>query len=149
SETSRRIDARMRARIVRLHRTFAGLRRVQAARRPKAALARAEGGKMAAARTDEWLISVDDHIIEPTNASADRLPATHPDLGPRWIQDDKGEAWVFGGVDRYPIGTSITGGAIWPPERRPPPFMPLAWSQIEPACYDAKARIQAMNSDGV
>jgi predicted TIM-barrel fold metal-dependent hydrolase len=104
---------------------------------------------MAAVRTDDWLISVDDHIIEPTNVWVDRLPAKHRDLGPRWIQDDKGEAWVFGGVDRYPIGTSITGGAIWPPERRPPPFMPLAWSQIEPACYDAKARIQAMNSDGV
>ena len=43
---------------------------------------------------DEWMISVDDHLIEPPNVWVDRLPAKYRDVGPRWINDDKGEAWL-------------------------------------------------------
>jgi predicted TIM-barrel fold metal-dependent hydrolase len=98
---------------------------------------------------DEWLVSVDDHILEPPNLWTDRLPAKLRELGPRWITDDKGEAWVFGGKDRYPIGGAITCGAIWPPDDRPAPYYPLRWEEIPRACYDPSARIEAMNSDNV
>ena len=98
---------------------------------------------------DEWMISVDDHLIEPPNVWVDRLPAKYRDLGPRWITDDKGEAWLVEGGRRVPVSGAVTAGAIWPPESRPGPFTPLPWSQVPPACYDPKARAEAMNTDGV
>jgi predicted TIM-barrel fold metal-dependent hydrolase len=106
-------------------------------------------GIMANPSNDEWLISVDDHVIEPPNLWIDRLPAKYRDLGPRWIRDDKGEAWLFGEQDRCPIGGAITCGAVWPPEDRPPPYIPLTWDEIPVACYDPDARVAVMNEDRV
>lgn len=95
----------------------------------------------------EWIISVDDHLIEPPNVWADRLPASHRDAGPRWISDEHGESWLFEGVRRIPLDAMGTGGAIWPADKRPPMFTPLTWDEVAPACYDPKARIEAMNAD--
>jgi predicted TIM-barrel fold metal-dependent hydrolase len=100
-------------------------------------------------RSEEWMISVDDHLVEPRNVWSDRLPAKYRDLGPRWVSDDKGEAWLFEESTRCAVGGAVTSGAIWPPEARPLPFTPLAWSEIPPACHDPKARIDAMNTDRV
>lgn len=95
----------------------------------------------------DWLISVDDHLIEPPNTWIDRLPAKYREACPRWFSDDRGESWLFEGK-RYPIGGSVTAGAF-PPERRPQPFQPLKWSEIPPSCYEPTARIEAMNTDRV
>jgi predicted TIM-barrel fold metal-dependent hydrolase len=97
---------------------------------------------------DEWMISVDDHVIEPPNVWTDRLPSKYRDVGPRWVRDDQGEAWRFEDV-RQPIGGAVTSGAIWPPEGRPPVFQPLSWDEIPPACYDVTARLAAMDADRV
>ena len=97
---------------------------------------------------DEWMISVDDHVIEPPNVWTDRLPSKYRDVGPRWVRDDQGEAWRFEDV-RQPIGGAVTSGAIWPPEDRPPVFQPLSWDEIPPACYDVTARLAAMDADRV
>jgi predicted TIM-barrel fold metal-dependent hydrolase len=99
--------------------------------------------------TDEWLISVDDHIIEPPNVWIDRLPGKYRDLSPRWVTDDKGSAWIVGEGERCPIGGSIISGAIARPEDRPEPFYPLSWEEIPAAAYDPKARVEAMNADRV
>ena len=98
---------------------------------------------------DEWMVSVDDHIIETPTVWTQRLPRKYRDLGPRWVKDDKGEAWLFGENDRYPIGSAITSGAIWPADGRPAPYRPLRWEEIPPACYELGSRIQAMNEDQV
>ena len=102
----------------------------------------------AAPSVNDWMISVDDHLIEPPNVWIDRLPAKYGDVGPRWIADDGVEAWHYEDV-RQSVGGAVTSGAIWPPEARPPVFNPLAFSEIPPACYDPAARIEAMNADGV
>lgn len=96
---------------------------------------------------DEWIISVDDHLIEPPNVWTDRLPAKFRDAGPRWVSDEHGESWLFEEANRIPLDAMSTGGAIWPKEDRPPMFTPLSWSEVSPACYDPKARIEAMNAD--
>jgi predicted TIM-barrel fold metal-dependent hydrolase len=93
---------------------------------------------------EQWLISVDDHLIEPPGVWVDRLPAKYRDAGPRWITDEHGEAWVFE-KRRIPMDAMGTGGAIWPKEDRPPMFHPLTFDQVAPACYDPKARVEAMN----
>ena len=96
---------------------------------------------------DQWMISIDDHLIEPPNLWADRLPAKDRDQGPRWISDEHGESWLFEGNKRIPIDAMSTNGALFPPENRAPMFEPLPWSAIPAACYDPKARIEAMNAD--
>ncbi len=94
---------------------------------------------------NEWMISVDDHLIEPANVWVDRLPAKYREAGPRWISDEHGDSWLFEQDKRVPLDAMGTGGAIWPVEARPPMFTPLSWSEVAPACYDPKARIEAMN----
>jgi hypothetical protein len=98
---------------------------------------------------DEWMISVDDHLIEPPNVWADRLPAKYRERGPRWINDDRGEAWVVEESIRVPVSGAVTAGAWWPPEGRPDAFTPLPWSEVPPSCYDPRAREDAMNADRV
>src|SRR2546423_6957219 len=101
----------------------------------------------ASVSTNDWMISVDDHVIEPPNVWVDRLPAKYRDLGPRWISDEMGEAWLFEGKKRIPYDAMSTNGAIYPPENRTEMFRPLAWSEVPAACYDPKARIEAMDID--
>jgi hypothetical protein len=43
----------------------------------------------------EWLISVDDHILEPPSVWADRLPRKYAGVGPRIESGDDGEFWVY------------------------------------------------------
>ncbi len=97
--------------------------------------------------SDEWIISVDDHLIEPPNVWVDRLPAKFREFGPRWISDEHGESWLFEGKKRVPVDAMSTNGAVHPPEARAEMFRPLAWSEVPPACYDPNARIEAMNTD--
>jgi predicted TIM-barrel fold metal-dependent hydrolase len=97
---------------------------------------------------DAWMISVDDHLIEPPNVWADRLPSRYRDRGPRWVVEDGVEAWHYEDV-RQSVGGAVTSGAIWPPEDRPPVFNPLPFSEIPLACHDPKARLEAMDTDGV
>ncbi len=94
-----------------------------------------------------WMISVDDHLIEPPNTWIDRLPTKYAEEAPRWVSDERGESWLFQGK-RFPIGGSVTAGAF-PVESRPAPFQPLRWSEIPRACYDPAARIESMNTDRV
>ena len=43
-----------------------------------------------------WLISVDDHVLEPPNVWQDRVPAKYKDIAPRMVTlDSGGEAWVY------------------------------------------------------
>ena len=97
----------------------------------------------------EWMISVDDHLIEPANVWVDRLPASYRDAGPRWISDEHGESWLFENSKRIPLDAMSTGGATWPKEDRPPMFTPLTWDQVPASCYDPRARVEAMNTDHV
>src|SRR5262245_14002264 len=95
------------------------------------------------------MISVDDHLIEPPDVWVDRLPAKYRDRGPRWITDDRGEAWLVEDSIRVPVSGAVTAGAWWPPQGRPDAFKPLAWSEVPASCYDPQAREEAMNTDRV
>jgi predicted TIM-barrel fold metal-dependent hydrolase len=101
------------------------------------------------ALNDVWMISVDDHLIEPPNVWLDRLPAKFRDRGPRWITDDLGEAWLIDDDVRVAVNGAVVAAAFLPPAEKPPPFQPMAWSQIPPNCYDPLARAEAMDIDHV
>ncbi len=45
---------------------------------------------------EHWdLISVDDHIIEPRDVWSSRLPTAHREVGPRVVEEDGQEIWVY------------------------------------------------------
>jgi predicted TIM-barrel fold metal-dependent hydrolase len=94
---------------------------------------------------DEWLISVDDHVIEPPALWVERLPAKYRDIGPRWVTSEEAEGWLFEESTRVPVGANVTNGAIWPEENRADTFAVLRWSEVPVACYDPAARVEAMN----
>lgn len=92
-----------------------------------------------------WMISVDDHVVEPPSLWVDRLPAALVDEGPQYRRDDEGEAWFFDGK-RIPIsGLSAVSGI--PKEQRS--ARPMELAKIRPGCYEPKARVDDMNMDHV
>ena len=42
----------------------------------------------------DWLISVDDHVIEPPNVWLDRLSSKYHDRAPRMARGDRGAVWI-------------------------------------------------------
>lgn len=94
----------------------------------------------------DWLISVDDHILEPPNLWVDRVAAKDRDKAPHMEPDENGvDMWVYDGK-RYPnSGLSAVVGKSkeeFSPE-------PLSYSEMRPGCYDAKARLEDMDRAGV
>lgn len=93
-----------------------------------------------------WLISVDDHILEPPNLWIDRVAAKDRDRAPHMEIDDSGmDFWVYDGKRMPSSGLSAVVGKSkeeFSPE-------PLAYADMRPGCYDAKARIEDMDRSGV
>jgi predicted TIM-barrel fold metal-dependent hydrolase len=97
---------------------------------------------------DLWMISVDDHLIEPPNVWVDRLPAKFRDRGPNWVTDDQGEAWVIDDDVRVVVNGAVVSAAF-PAGQNPPPFQPMQWAEIPKNCWDPIARAEAMDIDHV
>ena len=93
----------------------------------------------------DWLISVDDHILEPPNLWVDRVAAKDRDRAPHMETIDGTEFWVYDG-NQYPSsGLSAVAGKSkeeFSPE-------PLPYSEMRPGCYDAKARLEDMDQAGI
>lgn len=93
----------------------------------------------------DWLISVDDHILEPPNVWVDRVPAKDRDRAPHMEFVDGMDYWVYDGK-RFPSsGLSAVAGKSkeeFSPE-------PLPYSEMRPGCYDAKARLEDMDRAGI
>jgi predicted TIM-barrel fold metal-dependent hydrolase len=97
---------------------------------------------------DLWMISVDDHLIEPPSVWVDRLPAKFRDRGPRFFTDDLGEAWHLEDDVRIVVNGAVVAAA-YPPDQRPAPYEPVVWSEVPPSCYEPIARAEAMDVDHV
>jgi predicted TIM-barrel fold metal-dependent hydrolase len=93
----------------------------------------------------DWLISVDDHILEPPNLWVDRVPAKDRDRAPHMVVQGKNELWVYDGK-RFPTtGLSAVAGKTkeeFSPE-------PVTYAEMRPGCYDSKARLDDMNQAGI
>jgi predicted TIM-barrel fold metal-dependent hydrolase len=109
-----------------------------------------------------WVISVDDHVVEPPTVWTDRLPAAMRDRGPRVVQDTcqtiiephtpgaryvKGgdgpivDWWVYEDVLR-PI-PQVMACAGMPPESLT--LEPLPFAAMRPGCHDRDARLADMD----
>jgi predicted TIM-barrel fold metal-dependent hydrolase len=94
---------------------------------------------------EEWIISADDHVIEPPDLWTSRLPAKYQGPCPQVREDDQGEAWHFDGK-RIVVGAAVASAGT-PPEEYDP--RPLRYADLRPACYEPKARLAAMDEDGI
>ncbi len=93
----------------------------------------------------EWLISVDDHILEPPRLWVDRVAAKDRDRAPHMQTVDGTEYWLYDGK-RYPSsGLSAVVGKS--KEEFSP--APLPYSEMRPGCYDPKARLEDMDHAGI
>jgi predicted TIM-barrel fold metal-dependent hydrolase len=95
----------------------------------------------------EYLISVDDHVVEPTHVWEERLPARFRDRGPRWVAGSDGiEAWEYDGK-RLPIGGTLTVAQNW--ARDDWTAAPVRIQDLHPSMWDPVERLKAMDADGV
>jgi predicted TIM-barrel fold metal-dependent hydrolase len=94
----------------------------------------------------DWIVSVDDHVIEPSGVWLDRLPRKYHDAAPRIVTEPDGqEFWVY--EDRR----TVTGGLGAVAGRRPEDITVegFPYSEMRPGCYDPRARLADMDEAGI
>lgn len=92
-----------------------------------------------------YIVSVDDHLIEPASLWESRLPSKLRSRGPRAIDTPEGVFWELEG-SRYPMA-GLAAAAGVPLEKRTSGLK--HWDEIRPGCYDPAERVKDMDVDGV
>jgi predicted TIM-barrel fold metal-dependent hydrolase len=109
-----------------------------------------------------WVISVDDHVVEPPTVWTDRLASSLRDRGPRTVQDRCETSIDPGtGAARYVKGGDgpIVDWWVYEDVLRPIPQVmacvgfpreeltlePLAFAEMRPGCFDRDARLADMD----
>jgi predicted TIM-barrel fold metal-dependent hydrolase len=93
----------------------------------------------------DWIISVDDHVLEPPTVWQDRVPARYKDAAPKIVVGDGVEAWQYEGR-LYP--TSGLSAAAGKATKDISPHA-LNYSDMRPGCYEPNARVADMDEAGV
>jgi predicted TIM-barrel fold metal-dependent hydrolase len=92
-----------------------------------------------------WIISVDDHVLEPGHVWQERVPAKLRDRAPKLIQHEKfGTSWEFDGMLLPTSG--MAAAATIEGDMSP---NPLDYSELRPGCTEPKARVADMDRDHV
>jgi predicted TIM-barrel fold metal-dependent hydrolase len=93
----------------------------------------------------DWLVSVDDHVLEPPNLWQDRVPAKYRDRAPRLETTDEGERWIYEDKVVDTSGLSAVAG------KDTTEFSPesVTYAEMRPGCYDSKARLDDMDQAGI
>lgn len=93
----------------------------------------------------DWMISVDDHVLEPPNVWLDRVPAKDRDRAPHLERDATSECWVYEGRRIPTTGLAAVAGKSkeeFNPE-------PVTYAEMRPGCYDPRARAGDMDRAGI
>jgi predicted TIM-barrel fold metal-dependent hydrolase len=97
------------------------------------------------ANFSDWIVSIDDHVIEPPNLWTSRLPSKYQGVCPQIREDAIGEAWYYDGRRVSVSGLVTLAGqplAVHVP-------LPMRYADMNPACYDPSERIKVLNEDGI
>lgn len=93
-----------------------------------------------------WLISVDDHVLEPGHLWQTWLPEKHRERGPKLVIDEDGKGtWHYLDHTQRASGLSATVGRAKSqisPE-------PLGYDEMRPGCYDPVARVADLDQAGI
>lgn len=73
----------------------------------------ASSDREATMERDVWMVSVDDHVVEPPDVWQSRVSPKFKDAAPRVVPYEKGSAWLFEGK-HHPIS------GMWAVAGKPP-----------------------------
>ncbi|HMG41338.1 MAG TPA: amidohydrolase family protein [Acidimicrobiales bacterium] len=94
---------------------------------------------------DLVLVSTDDHVVEPPDMFAGRLPSKYADRAPRVVGDNKGLFnWVFDGHAAPSLTTAATAG-----RGKGDHDEPTSYEDIRPGTYNIHERVKDMDANGV
>ena len=95
---------------------------------------------------DMVLVSVDDHVVEPPDLFAGRVPAKYEDQAPQFItRPDGTNAWVFEGQEATNVALNAVAGR--PPEEYG--MEPTSFAELRAGCFDIDERVKDMDANGV
>lgn len=94
---------------------------------------------------DMVIISVDDHAVEPADAFIRHYPQNLKGEAPQIIEKNGQDVWLWNDRTYPTIGLNAVVGR----PRSEYGMEPTSFSQLRPGCYDAKARVDDMNANGV
>lgn len=105
-----------------------------------------------AAGRDEWMISVDDHLVEPPHLWTTWLPSKFADAAPRVIRTEAGDRWLV--EDKLILVRKAMALVGLPDDERDPQGLALAdlgvdFDAMHPGCFDPVARLADMDTDRV
>ncbi|MBW2698820.1 MAG: amidohydrolase family protein, partial [Deltaproteobacteria bacterium] len=90
------------------------------------------------------VIDVDTHVTEPPDVWTDRVASKWGDLVPHVVRMGKTDMWMIGDKPIMPPGiTAIAGFDGFVPE------FPRTYEDAIPAAYDAEARLEHMDAEGI
>jgi predicted TIM-barrel fold metal-dependent hydrolase len=93
----------------------------------------------------DWMISIDDHLIEPPNLWQSRLPKKYLDVGPRVERIDGLDQWRY--EDTQVAMSGITNVVGRP--REDWSLAPVNFEDLHPACSNPIERAKAMDDAGI
>ena len=112
-----------------------------------------------------WIISVDDHVLEPPDVWTSRLPERYRDVGPRIVIEPKGEmalvdgawvetpgtgdemaAWWHYEDHRYQIKQMVAAAGLKPEEVT---MQGVTYDEMRPGCFDPQARLADMTANHI
>src|SRR6202142_516284 len=94
---------------------------------------------------DMILVSVHDHLIEPSTMFANHVPRRYREQAPHVISEQGVDTWVFGDVRARSMGLNAV--VSWPKHEWG--FDPVGYAEMRPGCYDVHERVRDMNANGV
>jgi predicted TIM-barrel fold metal-dependent hydrolase len=89
----------------------------------------------------DWLVSCDDHIMEPPSLWQARVSAKIRDRAPKLLHEGDKDFWVFEGRKTPMLGLLTAMGRPredWTPD-------PTTYASMRPGCYDIKERLKDMD----
>ena len=101
---------------------------------------------MIASESLDWMVSVDDHVLEPPGVWQDRVPARYREVAPRLVQTDNGEFWSYEG---HLVATGGLAACAGKPRETVCTPNAISYADMLPGCYDIAARVEDMNVGGI
>ena len=93
----------------------------------------------------DWLVSCDDHIMEPPHLWQNRVDSVYRDRAPRLIHENGKDFWVFEDRKTPMLGLLTAMGRPreeWTPD-------PTTYASMRPGCYDVQERLKDMDEGGI
>ncbi len=92
------------------------------------------------------LVSVDDHLMEPPDTFAGRLPRRYQDRAPRVVETEEGhQIWEFDGQPYFQVGFMCVAGRPREDHR----VEPARYDEVRPGCWRIDDRIKDMDIGGI